>query len=124
MHTTSRHQSDISIVIELFLSDFDIDRQLLTLRGTTLLVVVSTGCASCRYARQRLPAMSLPVDHLAWVDAGDSPGMVQRYEVFHLPALFIVRDGNFHGALSCRLSAPEMSKAVNEALARAAEELP
>ncbi|OEC34857.1 thioredoxin [Pseudomonas sp. 21C1] len=111
-------------MIELFLSDFDADHQLLALGGTTLLVFVSQGCAHCRFARQRLPSMLLPVSHLAWIDAGESPGLVQRYEVFHLPALFVVRDGYFHGALHARLSAPELSKAVGEALARPAEELP
>ena len=111
-------------MIDLCLSDFDADRQLLALEGTTLLVFVSQGCAHCRFARQRLPAMALPVSRLAWVDAGDSPGLVQRYEVFHLPALFVVCDGYFHGALQASLNAPELSKAVGEALVRPAEELP
>ena len=37
------------------------------------------------------------------VDAGRNGGLVERYGVFHLPALFMVRDGRFHGALNVPL---------------------
>ena len=121
------HQFDIvnlSIVKELHLTDFDADRRLLDLPGTSLLVFTSTGCASCRWARRELPLLRLPVARLAWIDAGDNAGLVARYEVFHLPALFIVRDGQFYGALHCRLRADELREALTVALCRPAEELP
>ena len=76
---------------------FDADQRLLTLPGTTLLVFTSTGCSSCRTARKMLPEMQLPIDQLCWIDAGDNGGLVERYEIFHLPALFVVRDGAFYG---------------------------
>jgi len=121
------HQNDIamiSIATEIHLSDLDADRRLLDLPGTSLVIFTSTGCASCRWARRTLPEWSIPVDRLAWIDAGDSAGLVQRYEVFHLPALFVVRDGMFQGALRSRLHAPDLVEALGEALSRPAEELP
>jgi len=121
------HQIDIvnhSIVNELQLTDFDADRRLLDLPGTSLLIFTSTGCASCRWARRELPLQPLPVARLAWIDAADNAGLVARYEVFHLPALFVVRDGQFFGALQSRLRTDDLLDALAEALRRPADELP
>ncbi|MGP0174564.1 thioredoxin [Pseudomonas sp. NCHU5208] len=120
-------QSDISgssIAAQLELTDLDADRRLLDLDGISLLIFTSMGCASCRWARQSLPGMGLPVDRLCWIDAGHNAGLVTRYDVFHLPALFIVRNGQFHGALSAPLKPSELITAVGHALRRPAEELP
>jgi hypothetical protein len=109
---------------QIELSDFDIDHQLLQLPGTSLLVFTGAGCASCRYARQTLPAMTLGIDRLCWIDAEESGGAVARYEVFHLPALFVVRDGQFHGALRTPLTRNGIERALAEALASQPDELP
>lgn len=106
------------------LTDFDADQRLLSLAGISLVIFTSPGCAACRYARERLPGLRLPVQRLAWIDAGENNGLVQRYEVFHLPALFVVRDGHFQGQLHSRLGAAELDQAIREALARDPQELP
>lgn len=111
-------------MLELELTDFDIDQQLLALGGVSLVVFISVGCSSCRWARARLPELELPIDRLCWVDAGDNGGAVQRYQVFHLPALFVVRDGEFHGALQSRLTQQDLSESLRQALNRIPEELP
>ncbi|RRV05180.1 thioredoxin [Pseudomonas sp. v388] len=109
---------------QLQLSDFDIDHQLLDLPGTSLVIFTSAGCASCRWAREHLPRLALAVERLCWVDAQESGGAVQRYEVFHLPALFVVRDGAFFGAMRSTLDATALNRALELALNQPAEELP
>lgn len=89
-----------------------------------MLIFTAQGCAACRYARQRLPLMGLPVERLVWIDAQENYGLVQRYEVFRLPMLFVVRDGAFFAALHASLSPAELRRALAEALARAPEDLP
>lgn len=116
--------SESSIAAQLELTDLDADRRLLDLDGKSLLIFTSIGCASCRWARQTLPGMGLPVDRLCWVDAGHNAGLVTRYEVFHLPALFVVRNGQFHGALRAPLNPNELITAIDRALRSPAEELP
>lgn len=106
------------------LSDFDADRRLLDLAGASLVIFTAQGCPSCRYARQQLAGMHLPVERLLWIDAQENFGLVQRYEVFQLPALFVVRDGEFYGAVQARLVAVELRSALLEALDRAPEDLP
>ncbi|WP_434596575.1 thioredoxin family protein [Pseudomonas sp. R4-83] len=113
-----------SIVVESELTDFDADQRLLAMSGVSLVIFTSVGCASCRYAREVLPGLALAVDRLCWIDAGDNGGLVERYQVFHLPALFVVRDGEFFGALHTRLTADALNAALAQALNRTAEELP
>ncbi|MHC8319682.1 thioredoxin family protein [Pseudomonas sp. GB2N2] len=113
-----------SIVVELELTDFDADQRLLAMPGVSLVIFTSVGCASCRFARAQLPSLALEVDRVCWIDAGDNGGVAERYQVFHLPALFVVRDGEFFGALNSRLTATELNEAVLQALTRTAEELP
>ncbi|MBA5979722.1 MULTISPECIES: thioredoxin family protein [Pseudomonas] len=113
-----------SIVVESELTDFDADQRLLAMSGVSLVIFTSVGCSSCRYAREVLPGFALAVDRLCWIDAGNNGGLVERYQVFHLPALFVVRDGEFFGALHTRLTAAALNAAVAQALGRIAEELP
>ena len=109
---------------QLQLTDFDLDRQLLALPGTSLLVFTSIGCSSCRWARHHLPGLTLPIDRIAWIDAEENGGAVQRYGVFHLPTLFVIRDGEFYGALRSRLSRDAMVIDLDQALTRAPDDLP
>ena len=111
-------------VEEFELSDFDADHALLEWPGVTLLVSVSQGCASCRYARSTLPALDLPVDRLAWIDAEQSGGLVSRYEVFHLPALFVIREGELCGPLYTKLATNELVTGINHIKTMPSQELP
>ncbi|MBX9404164.1 thioredoxin family protein [Pseudomonas baetica] len=113
-----------SIVVESQLTDFDADQRLLAMSGVSLVIFTSVGCASCRYAREVLPGFDLTVDRLCWIDAGENGGLVARYQVFHLPALFVVRDGEFFGALHTRLTVDALNEALAQALVRISEELP
>ncbi|MGE8099792.1 thioredoxin family protein [Pseudomonas fluorescens] len=113
-----------SIVVECELTDFDADQRLLAMSGVSLVIFTSVGCSSCRWARQQLPELELDVDQLCWIDAGNNGGVVERYQVFHLPALFVVRDGEFYGALQSRLARTELNAALGQALSRNPEELP
>lgn len=113
-----------SIVVELELTDFDADQRLLAMSGVSLVIFTSVGCAGCRFAREQLPRLDLAIDRLCWIDAGDNGGVVERYQVFHLPALFVVRDGEFFGPVQSRLTSTGLNEAVRQALSRDAEELP
>ncbi|WP_447591665.1 thioredoxin [Aquipseudomonas campi] len=113
-----------SLIESLELTDFDADHQLLELSGLSLLVFTSAGCASCRWARRHLPELPLSVTRITWVDAGENGGLVQRYGVFHLPALFLVRDGAFLGALSSQLNTIDLEQAIAAARCNEPEELP
>ena len=71
-----------------------------------------------------LPSMTLPLDRLCWIDAGENGGLVARYEIFHLPTLLVVRDGAFYGELKSRLSEGELAHHIRLALMSKPDELP
>lgn len=106
------------------LDDGTADAVLLAASGRSLLIFTSAGCATYRLARQVLPVATLPVERLYWVDAERSGGLVQRYGVFHLPALFLVRDGDFLGPVQAPLREPALVAAILTAAEREPEELP
>lgn len=106
------------------LDDSTADRYLLDARGVSLVVFLSDTCGNCRVARQSLPAFELPVERVCWIDAASSGGLVQRYEVFHLPAMFVVRDGTFFGAVQARLEDWDIRQQIGLALDSYPAELP
>ena len=128
MYTDSEHRpvdgGGSSIVKEQALTDLDIDQQLLGLPGISLVLFTSVGCSGCRWAHQQLPGWQLPVYRLCWVDAGHNGGAVERYQVFHLPALFVVCEGQFFGQIQTRLTPSELTDAIHQALTRTPEDLP
>lgn len=109
---------------EVELSDGDADRYLLDAKGLSLLVFHSRTCANCRTAREQLPAMSLQADRVCWIDAGTNGGLVERYEVFHLPAMYLVRDGVFYGAVEATLSDWDIRQKIRLQLDSYPAELP
>jgi hypothetical protein len=111
-------------VDQLQLTDFDVDQQLLALPGVSLLIFTSIGCSSCRWARHHLPELPLPIDRLCWIDAEENGGAVQRYGVFHLPTLFVIRDGEFYGTLRGTLSLDAIVTGLEQALVQAPDDLP
>src|SRR5690606_19855596 len=106
------------------LTDGTADRYLLDAPGLSLLVFYSRTCATCRVAREQLPALDLPVDRLCWVDAGANGGLVARYEVFHLPSPFLVRDGGYYGPVRASLAGWALPQQLRPALARHPPALP
>jgi len=109
---------------QIELDDGSADRYLLDAPGNSLLIFYSKTCANCRLARQTLPTLELPADRLCWIDAGASGGLVQRYEVFHLPSIFMVRDGVFYGAVNASLEPWDLRMQIRLALDSYPAELP
>lgn len=84
------------------LSDVDFHPTLTRLPGTSLVLIGTAACGACRVFRRL--AGALPdgvVDRVVDVDAERAPGLVAELEVFHLPALFLWRDGEDWCAVEC-----------------------
>lgn len=109
---------------EIQLNDSTTDHFLLKNSGKTLLIFTSRTCALCRQAQEKLPELALNIDRLAWVDAGENGGLVERYEVFHLPSMFLIQDGVFYGAISAQLAAWDINRQIALALDGYPAELP
>lgn len=108
----------------------DFYRVLEMLPGIVVVFFTSVGCASCRAWRRLLEAYLNGPDKgrhditVLAVDAQSNMGLVREYEVFHLPALFLFRDGEFHCELNCEARAASLDAAISAALAAPAQEAP
>lgn len=109
---------------QIELDDGNLDRFLLDASGASLLIFHSRACADCRLARERLPDTLLPVQRLCWIDAAEHRGIAERYEVEHLPSMYLVRDGVYYGAINASLEGWDLRRQIALALESWPAELP
>ena len=104
------------------LSQFDFHHTLADHAGSAVVVFSNPGCGACRHLLRVLAGM--PELTVYTVDAQRDPGLVREFEVFHLPALFLYRDGVFHCQLHSPAEPARIRAAMHAALALPAEEAP
>jgi len=94
--------------------------------GTALVVFTSIGCGSCRHWKQILSAYREQYSDLAIfeVDAGRDLALAREFHVFHLPALFLFHNGEFHASLQCEAHLERLHAAIAQALDQPAQEAP
>ena len=94
--------------------------------GIALVVFTSPDCGGCRHLRRVLRQVQTaqPRWRLYEVDAQQDPGLVNEFEVFHLPTLFVFQNGEFHCQLSAEARPVAIVSATLEALGGPAEEAP
>ena len=92
------------------------------LGGDVLVVLGTASCGACRRARQLLAVLSSgafgePPMAFFYVDAAHAMGLVEDWEVFHLPALMLLRDGEAWARVQAPLEAKALASAVRAARA-------
>ncbi len=94
--------------------------------GVSVVVFVKPGCGACRAMKAALASLQAGgfAGQVFVVDGEDGPGLVADYEVFHFPALFVWRDGDYHAAIEAAPTVAALDRAIREALARPAEDEP
>jgi thioredoxin 1 len=108
------------------LDEFGFHHTLAGVRGIALVIFTSIGCNSCRAWKRLLAGYRLkhPEVALFEVDAGHAQALAREFSVFHLPALFLYRDGHFHCALQAEAHPDKLPAAIEAALASPAQETP
>lgn len=109
------------------LSQFDLHHVLADTRGISLVMFGSQDCGSCRHLKQLLTTLSRAPDNTVSffeVDAQRDIALAREFEVFHLPAMFLFRDGVFHCELHSPAQPAALLKSIQRALAQPAEEAP
>lgn len=106
------------------LDEFDFHQTLNGLPGLALVLFSSAGCGTCRRVERLLPGGAEPAVRLFRVDVQQSTGLARQYDVFHLPALFLFKEGRYHARLDCEVTPARLAEAIEGALARPAEEEP
>lgn len=82
-------------------------------------------CGACRRWRQLLPAaLDGTADALYEVDVSEATGVARYFEIFHLPTIYLYRDGRFHAELQCAPQAALVREAVRALLDAPAQDEP
>ncbi|APZ44571.1 hypothetical protein BW247_06265 [Acidihalobacter ferrooxydans] len=100
----------------------DLHERLARARGVVLLLFTAVGCGVCRQMRAALTqCQALRVIE---VDAGLDPALANEFDVFHLPALFVYRDGRYHGPLAVEPLPARIEAGLSALLAAPAQDPP
>jgi thioredoxin-like negative regulator of GroEL len=107
------------------LTQFDFYQTLEQTEGLRLVYFSAQACSSCQHLHQLLSKLATNEPLTVYkVDAGDDPGLATEYEIFHLPALFLFNNGQYHAELKCEARIPSILAAIHQASQQPAEEAP
>ncbi len=108
------------------LDQFDFHHALEQTSGTSLVIFTGPACGACRRLKAVLAAEpQLFADlRLFEVDAQRDMALTREFGVFHLPAMFLFRDGEFHCELHSEALPAKLRSAIDAALAAPAQEAP
>lgn len=93
-----------AITASLFepLAEGDYHARLARTQGGAVVLFSHAHCGSCRIWKRLLPeALSTTVQHFFEVDVALDTGAAHYFGIFHLPTIYLYRDGQFHAELQC-----------------------
>ena len=119
-------------VISLFgrkirsLNDHEFYNTLAETIGPSIVFFTKPGCSSCHLWKRLLAELLQQREdiHVYQVDAEQNMALSHEYELFHLPALFLFVDGEFHCELQSEARLVHIQAALDTALNSPAEEAP
>ncbi|OOZ41365.1 hypothetical protein BOW53_04100 [Solemya pervernicosa gill symbiont] len=108
------------------IEEFEFHHTLEATPGLSIVFFTGVGCASCRHWKRLFETQppDFPDLQLFEVDAERSQALTREFDVFHLPALFLYRDGQFHRPLQAEASPQGLQRAIELALELPSEEAP
>jgi thioredoxin-like negative regulator of GroEL len=107
------------------LGEGDYHARLAATAGTVVVLFSAARCAACRVWKRLLPAA---LDDVAAqffeVDIGEATAVARYFGIFHLPTIYLYRDGHFHAELQTEARPDAIRHAVHALIAAAAQEEP
>ncbi len=108
------------------LDQFSFHHVMAETQGPSLVIFTGPACGACRRLKAVLEGnRELFADlHLFEVDAGDDLALTREFDVFHLPAMFLFREGRYHCELHSEAHPTQLRAAIEAALIMPSEEAP
>jgi thiol-disulfide isomerase/thioredoxin len=94
--------------------------------GIAVVVITGPDCGACRMMKQALQVLLELGEALTVyeVDAEQDRGIADEFGVFHLPGLFVYRDGHYHAPLEVEALPEKITQGIEAVLAAPAQEAP
>ena len=108
------------------LDQFNFHHSMAETTGSAIVVFSGPSCGSCRAWKQLLAEYQQqnPETRLFEVDVERDQALAAEFSVFHLPSLFLYRDGHFHAQIDCEATLATLSATLTELLERSPQEQP
>lgn len=108
------------------LTQFNFYPEIEETQGLSLVYFSAHACSSCKHLTLILTqlAETQPDLSIFKVDAQQDQALIKEYEVFHLPALFLFKAGQYHAELQCEARSSSILSCINSASQQPAEEAP
>jgi thioredoxin 1 len=107
------------------LAEGDFHRSLAAASGVAAVLFSAPHCGACRAWKRLLPeALSGLADSLFEVDVSEATGVARYFGIFHLPTVYLYRDGQFHAELQCEARAEAIRPTVQGLLAAPPQDEP
>ncbi|MBT9567040.1 MAG: thioredoxin family protein [Thiobacillus sp.] len=93
--------------------------------GLAVVLFGAPHCGACRAWKQLLPqALAGHAEAFYEVDVSEATGVARNFDIFHLPTVYLYRDGVFHAELQCEARPERIRQAVGQLLQLPAQEEP
>lgn len=107
------------------LEEGDFHRRLAATPGVSVVLFSAPNCGACRTWKSLLPnALSGLTGNLFEVDVSEATGVARYFGIFHLPTIYLYRDGHFHAELQCEARPASIRATAQQLLAGPAQEEP
>ncbi|MCU0811008.1 MAG: thioredoxin family protein [Thiobacillaceae bacterium] len=93
--------------------------------GVAVVLFSTPHCGACRAWKAVLPkALGDTAAQFFEVDVAQATGIARYYDIFHLPTIYLYRDGHFHAELQAEARIDAIRAATQGLLAAPAQEEP
>ncbi|KVW93448.1 hypothetical protein ABW22_14795 [Thiobacillus denitrificans] len=107
------------------MTEGDFHARLAASSGIAVVLFSAPHCGACRAWKRLLPdALSGLAHALFEVDVSEATGVARCFDIFHLPTVYLFRDGHFHAELQCEARPDAIRQAVQSLLAAPPQEEP
>jgi len=107
------------------LGEGEFHARLSRIAGLAVVLFSTPHCGACRAWKALLPrALGETGAQLFEVDVAQATGIARYYDIFHLPTIYLYRDGRFHAELQAEARIDAIRAATRRLLAAPAQEEP
>lgn len=93
--------------------------------GIAVVLFSAPNCGACRAWKRLLPeALADVAVAFHEVDVSEATGVARYFGIFHLPTVYLYRDGRFHAELQCEAQPGAIRLAVHRLLSAPAQDEP
>src|SRR5574340_197314 len=93
--------------------------------GVAVVLLSAPHCGGCVAWKQVLPrALAGVADAFLEVDVSEATGVARYFDIFHLPTIYLYRNGQFHAELQCEVRQEAIRQAAQQLLATPAQDEP